>query len=222
MSESARLERRYRRLLACYPPTARRENGEEILAVLLACAQDGQHRPGAAASVDLLKGAIHAWLWPSWPPRTVRTAVRLLVAAAVAQLAVLVITVVTAGSVHAAVAHASPGVATAQHAVTVNLVIDYVLDSLAVVVWLWRAWRLARGRDGARIRLAVNLTGFALGILVALGLGAAVYAPADLIAAVMTWLIVLVANVLLFSAAANRYYRPQPRPVTPWHGTSGT
>ena len=66
MSEQAELERRYRRLLACYPRAFRRENGEEILAVLLACAQDGQTRPELAASADLIRGAIHAWLRPIW------------------------------------------------------------------------------------------------------------------------------------------------------------
>jgi hypothetical protein len=90
MSDSARpeqrLERRYRRLLACYPRAFRRENKEEILAVLLACAQVGQQRPGLAASVDLIKGAIGARLWPATrPPRTVRTAVRLMCAGAAAQ-----------------------------------------------------------------------------------------------------------------------------------------
>ena len=58
MSDSAGLERRYRRLLACYPRAFRRENSEEILAVLLACAQDGQRRPGFAASADLIRGAV--------------------------------------------------------------------------------------------------------------------------------------------------------------------
>ena len=46
-SDSAlRLERAYRRRLACYPRAWRRENEEEILAVLLACAAGEQCRPG--------------------------------------------------------------------------------------------------------------------------------------------------------------------------------
>ena len=45
-----RLERSYRRRLACYPRAWRRENEEEILAVLLACAAEDQRRPGLAAS----------------------------------------------------------------------------------------------------------------------------------------------------------------------------
>jgi len=58
VNDSPSRERGYRRLLACYPEAFRRENGEEILAVLMACAPDGQTRPGLEASADLLKGAV--------------------------------------------------------------------------------------------------------------------------------------------------------------------
>ena len=57
ISESASLERGYRRLLAWYPKWFRLQNTEEILAVLMACAQDDQKRPSLEAAVDLLKGA---------------------------------------------------------------------------------------------------------------------------------------------------------------------
>jgi hypothetical protein len=49
MTDQADLERGYRRLLAWYPREFRRENGQEILAVLMAGARDGQRRPGLAA-----------------------------------------------------------------------------------------------------------------------------------------------------------------------------
>jgi hypothetical protein len=45
MSEVTDLERRYRRLLVCYPRAFRREHEQEILAVLMAGAGDGQQRP---------------------------------------------------------------------------------------------------------------------------------------------------------------------------------
>jgi len=221
MNDSTGLERRYRRLLAWYPKAFRRENEEEILAVLLAVAQDGQRRPGWSASMDLLGSALRARMWPAGtPPRRVRSAIRLMFAAAAAQLAVLIITIATAGSVHAAVAHAVPGVALAQHAVNVDLVIDYVSDPVCIAVWLMMAWRLGRARERSRIALTVNLLGMSLGILIAIGEGAAVYAPADLIASIVTWLVVLAANVLVFSGTSNHYYRPNPRPVIssqgPW------
>jgi hypothetical protein len=48
MTDSPRLERGYRRILACYPRAFRQESEEEILAVLLATAQPGQQRVGPA------------------------------------------------------------------------------------------------------------------------------------------------------------------------------
>lgn len=64
------LERRYRRLLAFYPRHYRREHGEEILAVLLASAPEGQRRPPLADSANLVRNALwmrvrHSTDWPN-------------------------------------------------------------------------------------------------------------------------------------------------------------
>ena len=79
MTDQADLERGYRRLLAWYPPEFRRENGQEILAVLMAGARDGQRRPGLAESADLIRSGVWMRLRPSVPrsARTVQAAVRL-------------------------------------------------------------------------------------------------------------------------------------------------
>ena len=45
MSDATQLERGYRRLLAFYPTAFRREHEQEMLAVLLAGAAEGQRRP---------------------------------------------------------------------------------------------------------------------------------------------------------------------------------
>ena len=45
MTDQADLERGYRRLLAWYPPEFRRENGQEILAVLMAGARTASAAP---------------------------------------------------------------------------------------------------------------------------------------------------------------------------------
>jgi hypothetical protein len=45
MTDPASLERGYRRLLAWYPQPFRREQAEEVLAVLMAGARQGQRRP---------------------------------------------------------------------------------------------------------------------------------------------------------------------------------
>jgi hypothetical protein len=58
MTNSSRLERRYRSLLALYPKAFRREHEQEILSVLMAAAPESQKRPRLAESADLVRSAI--------------------------------------------------------------------------------------------------------------------------------------------------------------------
>ena len=58
MSDGADLERRYRQLLAGYPRAFRREHEQEILAVLMAGAGEGQRRPGLGEAANLVKYAL--------------------------------------------------------------------------------------------------------------------------------------------------------------------
>jgi len=221
MSEQGMLERRYRRLLACYPRTFRRKNEEEILAVLLAFAQDGQQRPGLAASGDLIKGAARAWLCPAQgQPRRARIATWLMCAGAAAQLAHLITVVTTAGSVRADVARGHPSLA-AQHAVDVGLVVYYIGASIGIVVWLMLAWALIRGRGRARIALAAFAGVMTFSMLLALGEGSAAYALDDVIAGAVVWLIAIAASMLLFTMTSGGFYHAKPRTPTPWTGTFG-
>lgn len=66
------LERRYRRLLVCYPAAFRQEHEQEILSVLMASAEEGQRWPRLAEAADLLRSAIYmrlqtrlrtSWAW---------------------------------------------------------------------------------------------------------------------------------------------------------------
>ena len=76
MSEQVTLEHSYRRILAWYPRSFRVDSEDEILAVLLATAEDGQTRVGLAEAWDLLRGAVRMRLWPAAPrPRSLRVAV---------------------------------------------------------------------------------------------------------------------------------------------------
>jgi hypothetical protein len=68
MTGAAGLERGYRRLLACYPARFRGEHGEELVAVLMAGARDGQRRPGLAESASLLRSALGMRLRPDASP----------------------------------------------------------------------------------------------------------------------------------------------------------
>ena len=52
------LERRYRRLLACYPPAYRAAYGEEMLAVALAAARPGRRWPDPVEAADLILSGI--------------------------------------------------------------------------------------------------------------------------------------------------------------------
>ncbi len=58
MSDSAGLERRYGRLLACYPRAFRREHEQEILAVLMAGAHEGQQRPRPGEAANPIRHAL--------------------------------------------------------------------------------------------------------------------------------------------------------------------
>jgi hypothetical protein len=51
---SATLERRYRRLLRCYPPGHRAAYREEMLGILLATARPGQRAPGVRQTLNLV------------------------------------------------------------------------------------------------------------------------------------------------------------------------
>jgi len=58
MTESAGLERGYRRLLGAYPLSFRREQEEEMLAVLMAGASPGQRWPGLAEAADVIRSGL--------------------------------------------------------------------------------------------------------------------------------------------------------------------
>jgi hypothetical protein len=65
---AAALERRYKRLLRCYPPRHRKVHQEEMLGVLLAAARPGQRTPGARETANLVVSglAIRARRALSW------------------------------------------------------------------------------------------------------------------------------------------------------------
>jgi len=66
MTDAADLERRYRRLLACYPAAFRPEPEQEILSVLMAGAEEGQRWPRLSEAADLLRSATFTRLRTRW------------------------------------------------------------------------------------------------------------------------------------------------------------
>lgn len=203
-----RLERGYRRVLACYPSSFRRDNEDEVVAVLLATTAEGQARVGLAEAWDLVRGGLRMRLWPAAArPRPVRAAAALMCAGAAAELAVLVTVVLTAGVVRAAVLARYPA---AWPGAAVHLTADVITAPLVIGMWLWLACANGRGRDWARLTSAACFSLITMSMLYALAQDSAAFAPADLIAAAAEWAIGLASVVLIFTPQAGRYYRPQP------------
>jgi hypothetical protein len=155
MSDQAKLERAYRRLLACYPRAFRREHEQEM-----ACAPDGQHRPGLAESADLIKSGLRMRARRGVPAsaRTVRAAVRLMYAGAAVTTLSLIMSVVW-------VALTDRGAATLRLAGSSQPFWVAVMTGIAVglaeiAVWLWMARTTGQGRNWARI-LSTVLFGLA-------------------------------------------------------------
>ena len=62
VSDTAALERRYRRLLAWYPAAHRGTYGEEMIGVLLASTPTDKDRPSKADALDLIGGGLRTRL----------------------------------------------------------------------------------------------------------------------------------------------------------------
>ena len=217
MNGSADLERRYRRLLAAYPRSFRAENEEEILAVLLDCAADGQTRPGLSASADLIKGAVWMRLRPPGrPPRALIAAVRLMLLGAVVEAGALVYVLTMGGSIRAGFRHAYPAATAAQlHTVAVHLTVDKIAAPVVLVLWLWLAWFNGRGNQYARVLYVFFYAILAIGLLITLTAGATRVAPAGVAIDAASCAIGLAALVLICTPQANRYYLSQePQPLS--------
>lgn len=210
-SESASLERGYRRLLAWYPKWFRLQNTEEVLAVLMACAQEGQTRPSLEAAADLLKGAARMRLRPGpGQPRTVFAAVWLMIAAAAAELGVMVTLLATESGIKADAIARYPAYAHAiGHAVNVQVTLDEIAGPIVVAAWLWLAWMSSRGKQRGRVALAVFFGLTSLSVLYALSQGSLVYASAAMSIGLGIWAIAAAAIVLIFNKASSPYFQPR-------------
>jgi hypothetical protein len=215
MTDQANLERGYRRLLAWYPRAFRRENGQEILAVLMACAPDGQHRPGLAESADLIRNGLWMRLRPVMPrsARTVRAAVRLMCAGAAVGTVNLIILLAFIGDIkayHAVLGHRLTAAQVSQLN-TLFITLTIVFDLVPIALWMWMARANGQGRNWAR-SLSTVLFGLAtLEMTHAVGgpgivFGGTVFSP---IFPVLTWLVGLVAVWLLWCPASSAFFKPQ-------------
>jgi hypothetical protein len=212
------LERRYRRLLVCYPRIFRHDSADEILGVLMACAQPGQRWPGLAECKDLLASAIRMRMGSGRcsPPRSVASAMKLMRVGAATEIAGLVIALGTASSVQSALARQHAGfLATHWHDLLLFIELGVPVPT---GLWLWLAWANGRGHRWARSAFAGVFALYTLMVLSKLAAGAATYAPADLAVVSVQWLIGLAVVLLTFSRDAGPFYRRESRPPSAAHG----
>jgi hypothetical protein len=229
MTDKADLERRYRRLLAWYPPEFRRESGQEILAVLMAGARDRQRRPGLAESANLIRSGVGMRLRPSRPraPRTVRAAISLMYAGAalsavglISGLALMTVDMpvaVRGQFLRRSVVSEKPLV----------IAVSMAFGLVVVTLWLWMARANGQRRPWARI-LSTAL--FALATLQLRGaftqpvshakLGMTVLYYGGVVPFVAAWLLGAAAIWLLWRPAAGAFFKP-PRSCTGHASASG-
>ena len=205
---AADLERGYRRWLRWYPPSFRREHGEEILAVLLAGAGEGRRRPDLVECLDLVRGGLRMRLRPSVPSsdRSTRRALGLMCLGAALELAAAISLLATVDDVRSAVASANPGLTDgAWHAVVAGHIEPTALAACAAAgLWLWLAWAIGRGHRRAVIGFAVLWCVNTYGLVDGLAGGSAAYARADLAIAILLWLVQLATVATLLAARARR------------------
>jgi hypothetical protein len=211
MTDQAQLERRYRRLLRCYPRTFRQEHEDEMLVVLMAGGQSGRRRPGLADSANLVVNGLLMRVRPRAPRSTpsVFWAVRLMALGALLELAALVTVVATRGDLTAAIAGHNPALPAAHiHQLVNSQVLRIAIGApVAAGVWLWLAWANDRGYGWARGLLAALFGLTSLSLLAAIGQRAVTLAPADVIVGTVLWLVALVALALIISPRSDRHYR---------------
>ena len=213
IADTPGLERGYRRLVAFYPRSFRRENGDEIIAVLLATAAPGQRRPGPAETLDLLRGAARMRLGLSRSPRTVLYAVRLMYLGALAEIGTLITLVVTWQATRGAVLAHNPAVQDRPNALSSLQTVftaDVVVLVLAIVFWLVLAWANGRGYQIGRLAALFCLLFNTLGVGTDLAEGVARYAPFTVAASGVTWAIGFAAVVLTCWKQSWAYYDRQP------------
>lgn len=206
VTDRARLEARYRRLLGCYPKSFRNESGQEMLAVLMAMSEEDARLPGLATSVDLIRTGLSMRLRGRGPEAapTIRVAVSLMYGGAV------LTTLILAGALIALpfVGRQGAMLRLAGHTQPLPLTITIgVLGALGVAaLWVGMALGISHGRRWARVASTV-LFGLATAALV--GVPSEAHPAVDLVFWVPTWLVGAAAVFLLWRPGSDGFLSPQ-------------
>jgi hypothetical protein len=203
------LERRYRRWLAWYPSSFRREHETELLAVLVAISGDGQRYPAIGEVFALVRSAIGMRLRPDLPrsARALRAAIGLLCLSAVLEIVIFGVMIGTIGNIATRLVVREPGLTeqTARAALVAHLLPELIGAPIVAVGWLVLAWANGHRRRWApacQLALFVVIT---VSLLEGLTSGATHYALADVMVGVAVWLTAIVALVLTLRSAARSF-----------------
>lgn len=222
MTDRAKLERGYRRLLAWYPRAFRREYGPEIVAVLMACARDGQRRPGLADSADLVRSGLRMRLRPGVPrpARTVRAAVRLMYAGAAVSTVLLINSVyetmvlasIDDNKIHHMRLPELTGTFQVPRMSPAAITMGIAGGLVVIAAWLWLARMASQRRNWARIAAAAlfGLSTVEASLLFAaprLIIGAGI--PGSPLLALATWPVGAAAVWLLWRPASAAFFKAQ-------------
>jgi hypothetical protein len=210
MTDSQRLERGYRRIVAIYPRAFRRESEEEIVAVLMATAREGQRWVGLAESADLIRGALRMYRGPRLP-RALLNAVRRTYAGAVVELAVLITLLATLASLNSPRIRRYPDFSAAElHAVLLAHLTAFAVGAPIVLgLWVWLACANARGHRVARVTFRVVHVILTLGIAAVTYAGIPAYGLVGVVAGAVLIQIQLAAMALIFYPSKDPLpYRP--------------
>jgi hypothetical protein len=202
MTDSAELERGYRRWLRWYPKSFRREHEAEILTVLMAGARAGQRRPLPAECLDLATSALSLHVRARVPrsDRSTLKAIKLMYAGALLELALAIVILSTVADLKSNVLTTSPGLTEGEwHAIVIGQLAPLeVAAILSVGFWLWMAWSVGRGQLWARIVFALFFALNISSLLNGLVHGSAVYARPDLAVAIVLCLVELASVIVIF------------------------
>jgi hypothetical protein len=218
MTDQANLERAYWRLLAWYPRAFRREYGPEIVAVLLACARDGQSRPGVAQSADMIRSGLRMHLRPGVPrpARTVRAAIGLMYAgAAVSTLNLInsiyltsVLASIDDNKIHHMRLPELTGMIQVPRMSPVAITVGIAGNLVLIAPWLWIAQMAGQRRNWARTA-ATALFGLATldASLIFVAPSLSILIDSSLVA-LLTWPIGAAAVCLLWLPASTASLKP--------------
>jgi hypothetical protein len=201
VNEHQILERRYRRLMTLYPSTYRRENQDELIAVLMAATPEGARRPSLATSLNLIKSGLGMRLHPRAPESapSVRAAVRLMYAGAIFTALSLFLALDSLDYFSGGARLRFLG---KEQPLSVAIAVGVVFALVLIAFWLVLARGIGQGRNWARI-VATAL--FALATAHLFGTKGA----ASFIFAVVTWLVGLATVFLLWRPSSSAYFDSQ-------------